>query len=117
MKTKLCGLRTTRILMVALASSSVVLLTRDFQGSPSGHVAGQGSSAARSTPRESIKLFAERCGGCHGPDAKGTDQGPPLVARRRLRARSVAQIRKIIHTGIPGAGMPAFDLPVEQLDA
>jgi len=66
---------------------------------------------------EAKEIFVRRCGGCHGPDARGSDRGPALAEVRRLRARSVQQLRDIIQKGIPGTGMPPFDLPAPELDA
>src|SRR5260370_38273520 len=66
---------------------------------------------------ESEKLFASQCAGCHGADAHGADRGPGLAANRRVRSRSVQQLRDFIRKGAPGSGMPAFDLPAAQLDA
>jgi mono/diheme cytochrome c family protein len=66
---------------------------------------------------EGEKLFAGQCAGCHGADAHGTDRGPGLAANRRVRSRSIQQLRHFIRRGAPGSGMPAFDLPGAQLDA
>jgi len=66
---------------------------------------------------EGNQIFVARCGGCHGADARGSDRGPALAEVRRLRARSVEQLRDVIQKGIPGTGMPAFDLPAPELDA
>src|SRR5438874_415154 len=66
---------------------------------------------------EGGKLFASQCAGCHGADAHGTDRGPGLAANRRVRSRSVQQLRDFIRKGATGSGMPAFDLPAAQLDA
>jgi len=63
------------------------------------------------------KLYAEHCTGCHGADARGTAQAPSLQGNRRLRQRSIEQLRTVIQHGIPAAGMPAFNLPIQQLDA
>jgi len=63
------------------------------------------------------KLFRERCAGCHGNDARGGGQGPGLAGNPRLSGRSVEQVRAIVERGVPGSGMPAFDLPPDQLDA
>src|SRR5437762_14292674 len=60
---------------------------------------------------EGGKLFATQCAGCHGADAHGTDRGPGLAANRRVRSRSVQQLRDFIRKGASGSGMPAFDLP------
>ncbi|MGH9325925.1 MAG: PQQ-binding-like beta-propeller repeat protein [Terriglobia bacterium] len=78
---------------------------------------------SQNSPVESPKtpaatqLFAFECAGCHGADAQGTDHGPPLAGVRRLRGRSVSWIRNTIHNGIPSGGMPAFNLPADELDA
>lgn len=63
------------------------------------------------------KAYSENCIGCHGADARGTDQGPPLIGDRRLRGRGGQRVRNIIKNGIPNTGMPPFDLPDAQLDA
>jgi PQQ-dependent dehydrogenase (methanol/ethanol family) len=85
--------------------------------------AGRGLLSAQNRPKESggitegNQIFVARCGGCHGADARGSDRGPALAEVRRLRSRSVQQLRDIIQKGIPGTGMPAFDLPAAELDA
>src|SRR6266496_2425252 len=71
---------------------------------------GQGTDTAGS------KSFAARCAGCHGADARGTDRGPGLAGKRHLRARSILQLRGVIQKGVPGSGMPPFDLPADELD-
>jgi PQQ-dependent dehydrogenase (methanol/ethanol family) len=63
------------------------------------------------------KSFAEKCAACHGADAEGSDMGPKLAGTRRLRSRSLQQLRTIINKGMPSSGMPAFPLPAEELDA
>jgi PQQ-dependent dehydrogenase (methanol/ethanol family) len=66
---------------------------------------------------EGEKLYARQCAGCHGADAHGTDRGPGLAANRRVRSRSVQQLRDFIRKGAPGSGMPAFNVPDAELDA
>src|ERR1041384_8251525 len=68
-------------------------------------------------PAEGEKLYARQCAGCHGADAHGSDRGPGLAANRRVRSRSVQQLRDFIRKGAPGSGMPAFDLASAELDA
>src|SRR6185436_19742656 len=63
------------------------------------------------------QTYIKLCGGCHGDDARGTQQGPGLAGNPWTRRRSVQNLRNVIHNGIPAAGMPAFDLPDATLDA
>jgi PQQ-dependent dehydrogenase (methanol/ethanol family) len=63
------------------------------------------------------KLFRDRCAGCHGADARGGGQGPGLDGNPRLSGKSLEELRAIVQSGFPDAGMPAFDLPAEDLTA
>src|SRR5947207_1461036 len=63
------------------------------------------------------QTYLKLCGGCHGDDARGTQQGPGLSGNPSVRGRSAQSLRHVIRNGIPAAGMPAFDLPAETLDA
>ena len=58
------------------------------------------------------KIFTARCSGCHN-----TGQAPVLRGNRRVRARSMEQLRDVVEHGISASGMPAFSLPKEQLEA
>lgn len=80
-------------------------------------ILGQNPAAARPSLAAGQKVYAERCVGCHGADAQGTDQAPGLAGTGRVSNRSVQKLRALIRNGIPGTGMPAFDLPAQQLDA
>ena len=66
---------------------------------------------------EGKKSYAEHCMACHGAETRGTSRGPELAGNRRLRTRSARQISELIRSGVPAAGMPAFDLPADQLDS
>jgi PQQ-dependent dehydrogenase (methanol/ethanol family) len=69
-------------------------------------------------PAGDIKqTYAKLCAGCHGDDARGTQQGPGLAGNPWTRRRSVQNLRNVIRNGIPKAGMPAFELPDPTLDA
>ena len=60
--------------------------------------------------------YARLCSGCHGADARGSQQGPGLAGNARLRRRSALNLRNLITTGIPAAAMPGFKLPDATLD-
>ncbi len=62
------------------------------------------------------QTYAKLCSGCHGADARGSQQGPGLSGNLRLRKRSVQSLRNVIVRGVPAAGMPGFDLPAATLD-
>src|SRR5688572_33103658 len=68
-------------------------------------------------PPEIQQTYATRCAGCHGDDGRGTDQGPALAGSPSVRARSAQSLRNVIRNGVPAAGMPAFDLPTDTIDA
>ena len=72
---------------------------------------------AQQTPLDIQPTYSRLCSGCHGEDARGTQQGPGLAGNPSVRARSAQSLRNVIRNGIPTAGMPAFDLPDETLDA
>src|SRR5437867_5423921 len=63
------------------------------------------------------QTYSKLCSGCHGIDARGTQQGPGLAGNPSIRGRSTQSLRNVIRNGIPAAGMPGFDLPAEALDA
>jgi len=98
------GRLSAETVIVALVLSPMLLL-------------GQTPSVAPSNLTEGAKVFAQRCAGCHGADARGTDRGPALAGSRRVSTRSIQKLRDVIHNGIAGSGMPPFDLPAQELDA
>jgi PQQ-dependent dehydrogenase (methanol/ethanol family) len=59
-------------------------------------------------PLLSQQVFAERCAGCHGEEARGTAQAPGLAMNPRVAEQSEEQLRGYLEHGNPGAGMPAF---------
>jgi PQQ-dependent dehydrogenase (methanol/ethanol family) len=79
-------------------------------------LAGQ-NPAAQDNPSDGPRLFSQNCAGCHGADARGTNKAPALAGNRDMVNRSVRRLHELIKIGIPGTGMPAFDLPDKDLDA
>ena len=66
--------------------------------------------------QDASQLFQKHCAVCHG-DGHGTERGPNLIDSRRLRARSVNELRDVIRNGVPSRGMPPFNLPPAELDS
>lgn len=77
----------------------------------------QTPSAVAPDVAPSQKVYAERCAGCHGPDFRGTDQGPALIGNPPVRRMSLQRLRGIIRDGISNTGMPPFDLPPHDIEA
>ena len=57
-------------------------------------------------PPDIQQTYSTLCGGCHGDDGRGTQQGPGLAGNPSVRARSVQSLRNVIRNGIPAAGCP-----------
>ncbi len=80
-------------------------------------LAGAAAFAQTGLPGGDIgETYAKLCAGCHGADARGSQQGPGLAGNSRLRRRSALNLRNVIVKGIPAAGMPGFDLPAATVD-
>jgi PQQ-dependent dehydrogenase (methanol/ethanol family) len=63
------------------------------------------------------RVFSRRCAGCHGTDARGTGKAPGLESDPRLSGLSVPELTSIVINGFPDSGMPALDLPADELNA
>jgi hypothetical protein len=69
-----------KILIVAVLLGGIVLIVSDFVGGPSGGLVVEVRLPALSPQaREGQSLFAETCAACHGENAAGSEQGPPLI--------------------------------------
>ncbi len=54
-----------------------------------------------------------RCARCHGADAAGGEGGPNIQAQ--IAARSATELAAFLRVGRPATGMPAFDLPAQDM--
>lgn len=77
-------------------------------------IAWQPWAQAQSVSFPGEAQFRQLCAGCHGEHGGGGDRAPALVNNQNLRTRTEAEIHDLIKNGMPG-GMPAFDLPEQQL--
>ena len=80
------------------------------------------AAALQTYPPEQVRQgetrFAAQCGFCHGRDATGGESGPDLT-RSKLVADDVRgdKIGPMLREGRPNAGMPAYQLEAEELNA
>src|SRR5215470_10127414 len=75
------------------------------------------NGADAQTAEAGRRAYQARCVGCHGEDGSGGGHGPGIVDVRRSRATSQEAVRNLILKGIPGGGMPAFEISGEEADA
>src|SRR5712692_4818354 len=71
--------------------------------------------ALAQAPNPGRATFESRCARCHGGDATGGESGPNIVAQ--IGARSDADLAAFLRQGRPSNGMPAFDLPAQEMTA
>lgn len=74
---------------------------------------------AAGAPPAGQQLFTSRCAGCHGLDGRGGEHAPDIATSARVRSLPDADLARIVHDGIPAAGMPAFGSSFnrQQIDA
>src|SRR5271155_987287 len=70
-----------------------------------------GPAAAQSDPGR--RDYETRCSRCHGADATGGESGPNIQAQ--IASRNASELAAFLRVGRPAAGMPAFDLPADEM--
>ena len=68
-------------------------------------------ASAQSDPGR--RAYETRCARCHGADATGGEGGPNIQAQ--IAARNPTELAAFLRVGRPASGMPAFDLPAEEM--
>jgi putative heme-binding domain-containing protein len=65
------------------------------------------------------QFFSSSCAGCHGLDGRGGEHAPNIATDARIQRLGDADLARIVHNGIPSAGMPAFSATFSkgQIDA
>lgn len=54
------------------------------------------------------QIFESRCAGCHGLDGRGGERAPDIATSEKTQRRSDDELSRIIASGVPERGMPAF---------
>ena len=67
-------------------------------------VLAAGSPVLAQDPEPGRRAFEARCARCHGADGNGGEMGPAIAPR--LASLDDAQLRTLIHEGLPAKGMP-----------
>jgi alcohol dehydrogenase (cytochrome c) len=84
-----------------MRSATLTLALFFLLGNAWGQGAGQGA-------------YEHRCSHCHGSDATGGESGPNIVSK--LAGRDDTELEAFIRTGRPASGMPAFNLPPNEME-
>lgn len=58
---------------------------------------------------EGALLFRQNCAACHGNDGRGGEHAPNIASEHDVVTATDAQLNDTVGSGIPEAGMPAFD--------
>ncbi len=70
-------------------------------------------SAPGLTAAQGAESYQTRCALCHGSDAEGTDRAPSIIPT--LQTSATDRLATIITDGVASKGMPAIEVPVEEL--
>jgi putative heme-binding domain-containing protein len=92
-------LRASGIALALIVSSSAAVSQTSNLESPANPVANA----------EDKTLFQSSCAGCHGLDGGGGEHAPNIGRASPARSLTDSDLSRILHDGIPGKGMPAFN--------
>jgi cytochrome c oxidase cbb3-type subunit III len=110
-----CISRVARIALLAIAAGAFFfgfLVTNASAQERSQRADPRADQRPRSNPGSSTgeSVFAVNCSGCHGLDGQGSQRAPGISGNAKLQRLSDEQLAKIISGGVPGTGMPAFQV-------
>jgi len=92
------------IVAVLFAACALLMPAGAQRGNPAERKNQPGSSAAA----DGRKTFESVCATCHGLDGRGGERGPNVATRAEVQRLSDEETLRILQTGVPAAGMPAF---------
>ena|SRR5260221_3129802 len=106
---------TLRTLIRALIwAAAVVAVSAGAAYAQNPTMLGHPEDYARIDIEHGARLYAEHCDRCHGPDGRGVN-GVDLRSGKFTHATTDGQLRTVITTGFPTAGMPAFTFDAADL--
>jgi len=107
----------------ALLAAWTIPLAAQLPSTPGTKATIVGSPAAIAASKQNPEavarggpLYVEKCGGCHGATAKGTNRAPDLVrSLLMLDDEKGLLVGPVIRNGRPDKGMPKLNLTEEQI--
>jgi len=102
------GAPSTRLFIIALAASSVVLALFVCAAGEM-RAANQATAPANAADTGAAKAtFENVCAACHGIDGHGGERGPDIAARAETVQKTDAELLAILKDGRTAKGMPGF---------
>jgi cytochrome c oxidase cbb3-type subunit 3 len=71
--------------------------------------AARKNQAGNSAAEDGRRTFESVCATCHDLDGRGGERGANIATRAEVQQLSDEETRRVVQTGKPSAGMPAFD--------
>jgi len=112
-----------RVSAVALAFAAAACLSAQIPSTPGTKATIVGSPAAIKASKENPEavargqqVFGEKCAGCHGATAKGTNKAPDLVrSLLAIEDEKGILLSPVIRNGRPDKGMPKPNMTEDQI--
>jgi cytochrome c oxidase cbb3-type subunit III len=102
-------LSSRRILCAAIASVFLSACALALHaGAQSAKSPANKNQAGHSSGEDGRKAFESVCASCHGLDGRGGERGPNIATRAAVQQLSDEETLRVLRSGIPAAGMPAF---------
>lgn len=96
-------------MLVTIVCTACVSFTQSATAQLSQAPKGAANTAAQKPSlADGRQIFESNCAGCHGLDGRGGERAPDIATRPQMPQLADADLRAIVQTGRPAAGMPPF---------
>jgi cytochrome c oxidase cbb3-type subunit 3 len=101
------GCRTFRLIITVVCGAASLFLSQNTAAQQAQ--AAEPSAPAQKQPAlAGRQIFESNCAGCHGLDGRGGERGPDISTRPQIVQLPDDDLRAVVQTGRPAAGMPPF---------
>jgi mono/diheme cytochrome c family protein len=104
------------VLIVAAVLTAFIAGITAQQPPPAAALTAAGPPFEQAGVDRGRDILVNQCGFCHGSNARGGSGGPDLTRSELVQSdEGGRELAAFLRNGRPDKGMPAFDLPVEQI--
>ena len=115
MQRKVC--RTLKYAVIAVVYGAWLFLSQNAAAPQAQALKPWAPTQAQPAPG-GRQIFESNCAGCHGLDGRGGERGPDISTRPQIVQLPAEDLRSVVQTGRPAAGMPPFaSLGTARIDA